>query len=567
MSNRTLYVYSKFKLLAVSALICSAMALPAAAQPVLNLPPSVSITQIQTPSANLAAPSFLTVTLSGIGGGFDLSNGSYRGWCGDIYSSFVASTTNVIPYSVYSPTLPANIQSPAWRKVNYVLNHRQGTWRDVQRAIWILLRGVANPTFAATPESNAMVNDANAFGASFVPAYGQVIAVLLYQNGFSALGSREVQDTFIEVPVTQQDQPSYELGNLVWNDTNRNGIQDAGEPGINGVTIKMTKPDATVVTTTTANVNGVDGIYGFSGLAAGQYIVEVDGSSPALADMQTTLPAVGVDRSVDSNAIPTSTTLDINNTKDLTLDFGYSEVCNASVGDFVWLDVNRDGIQDIGEPGIAGVTVQLFNTLGALITTRTTDQNGFYSFTGLCGGTYKVGVLASTAPAGVKPTTTGAGSTATDSNPNPSLVTLSSNSKDVTYDFGFRGGVGCTYTQGFWKNHAKGKKSAWPVTSIALGSQVYSMDDILDLWDMPVTGNATINLAHQLFATKLNLYNDASLGTNAGILAWVAQAETLINNRRLPFTVDSATAAQMLAVKTQLDEYNNGRFPGTAHCD
>jgi hypothetical protein len=82
---------------------------------------------------------------------------------------------------------------------------------------------------------------------------------------------------------------------------------------------------------------------------------------------------------------------------------------------------------------------------------------------------------------------------------------------------------------------------------------------------MAVKGNATINLANQLFAVKLNLYNQASLGTNAGILAYVAQAEALIANRRLP--VDTGTGGQKIAVKTILDGYDHGRFAGTAHCN
>ena len=34
----------------------------------------------------------------------------------------------------------------------------------------------------------------------------------------------------------------------------------------------------------------------------------------------------------------------------------------SAIGDFVWNDVNANGIQNEGEPGIAGVTVSLFKT-------------------------------------------------------------------------------------------------------------------------------------------------------------------------------------------------------------
>lgn len=52
-----------------------------------------------------------------------------------------------------------------------------------------------------------------------------------------------------------------------------------------------------------------------------------------------------------------------------------------TVGDFVWEDVNRNGLQDAGEPGIAGVTVRVlgegcgFGWPSAL----TTDASGAYT--------------------------------------------------------------------------------------------------------------------------------------------------------------------------------------------
>ncbi|MEL6273886.1 MAG: SdrD B-like domain-containing protein, partial [Bacteroidota bacterium] len=62
----------------------------------------------------------------------------------------------------------------------------------------------------------------------------------------------------------------------------------------------------------------------------------------------------------------------------------------AGIGDFVWEDLNLDGIQDPNEPGFPGVTVNLKNAAGVVIATTTTDENGFYSFMGLDPGTYSV---------------------------------------------------------------------------------------------------------------------------------------------------------------------------------
>lgn len=72
----------------------------------------------------------------------------------------------------------------------------------------------------------------------------------------------------------------------------------------------------------------------------------------------------------------------------------------GSLGDYVWKDLDDDGIQDNDEPGVKGVIVQLLNgDTGALLSTDTTDTNGIYGFTGLDSGNYKVKIVLSSLPA------------------------------------------------------------------------------------------------------------------------------------------------------------------------
>jgi hypothetical protein len=66
----------------------------------------------------------------------------------------------------------------------------------------------------------------------------------------------------------------------------------------------------------------------------------------------------------------------------------------------VWEDINGNGLQDSGEAGIGGVTVQLRDPQGNLVQTTTTDAAGKYSFT-VNAGSYFVSVVA---PAGYAPT-------------------------------------------------------------------------------------------------------------------------------------------------------------------
>ncbi|HAK78226.1 MAG TPA: hypothetical protein DCM71_15265, partial [Runella sp.] len=72
--------------------------------------------------------------------------------------------------------------------------------------------------------------------------------------------------------------------------------------------------------------------------------------------------------------------------------------CRGSLGDFVWKDTNDNGIQDLGEPGVKGVVMQLMNAANTVIATDTTDAAGFYSFENLLTGTYKVKLLLSSLP-------------------------------------------------------------------------------------------------------------------------------------------------------------------------
>ena len=68
-----------------------------------------------------------------------------------------------------------------------------------------------------------------------------------------------------------------------------------------------------------------------------------------------------------------------------------------TIGDFVFEDVNEDGIQDVGETGIEGVTVTLFNASdNSVVSSTTTDVMGQYSFPNIPFGNYYLGFDGST---------------------------------------------------------------------------------------------------------------------------------------------------------------------------
>ncbi len=75
----------------------------------------------------------------------------------------------------------------------------------------------------------------------------------------------------------------------------------------------------------------------------------------------------------------------------LNLDFGYGNAM-AVVGDYVWVDADSDTVQDPGESGIGGVTLDLLDGSGTVVATTTTRTDGSYLFAGVAPGSYTVAV-------------------------------------------------------------------------------------------------------------------------------------------------------------------------------
>lgn len=119
---------------------------------------------------------------------------------------------------------------------------------------------------------------------------------------------------------------------------------------------------------------------------------------------------------------------------------------------------------------------------------------------------------------------------------------------------------GCTLTQGFWKTHPE----AWPVSSLTIGGTTYDQSELLALMWTPVSGDASVMLAHQLIAAELNVAAGASpVPAIADAQAWMAA-----NGGTLPYGIapDTAAGAEAVALNEVLTDYNEGRV-GPGHCD
>ena len=203
------------------------------------------------------------------------------------------------------------------------------------------------------------------------------------------------------------------IGDMVWHDSNANGIEDDGaptEPWLDAIDIQLVNPgDGSVVQTVTT----VDGVYSFSGVMPGTYEVHVD---------DTTLP-VGYTSTTGNN--PTTLTVESDEVVDI-VDFGYAELTGGAIGNEIFDDLNGDGVRQAGEPGL-DVTVELWLD-GAFVESRTTTGGG-YNFVNLAPGSYEVRVDPASVPANYAPTTAGGNVQA--------YVILSGDAPITTADFGY----------------------------------------------------------------------------------------------------------------------------------
>ncbi len=116
------------------------------------------------------------------------------------------------------------------------------------------------------------------------------------------------------------------------------------------------------------------------------------------------------------------------------------EPLKANLGDFVWIDSNRNGKQDVGELGLEGVKVDLFSENGTSpLLTTTSDQEGKYSFRNISAGKYYL-VFANIS--GFSRTGVNLGPDDKDSDADPktgktTLITLEAGQTDNDWDAGY----------------------------------------------------------------------------------------------------------------------------------
>ncbi len=197
------------------------------------------------------------------------------------------------------------------------------------------------------------------------------------------------------------------IGNFVWDDLDADGVQDAGEPGVAGVTVQLWNSARTSLIAST--LTSGTGTYTLVAPIPGDYRIRVVLS----AGNQFTAKDQGGDDTRDSDINSSGTFLGFTDIFNIASNVISTTIYDAgiivfrtptptrtptpiNIGNFVWDDLDADGMQDAGEPGVAGVTVQLWNsTISSLIASTLTSVSGTYTLVAPIPGDYRIRVVLS----------------------------------------------------------------------------------------------------------------------------------------------------------------------------
>ena len=195
------------------------------------------------------------------------------------------------------------------------------------------------------------------------------------------------------------------LGDYIWEDSNKNGIQDSNESAISGAKVELFDNSGNIAKDIDGNsitpiITNANGKYIFCNLDSGNYIVKVTpptGFSITKKDQGTNDTK---DSDIDPKTGETTTIYLPEDTNDTKWDGGlypnsgtgeHNHTGTACLGNYLWLDRNLNGIQDSNEPGVINIKVELYDaTTNKLIARTKTDGDGKYQFCKLKPGKYKV---------------------------------------------------------------------------------------------------------------------------------------------------------------------------------
>ncbi len=245
------------------------------------------------------------------------------------------------------------------------------------------------------------------------------------------------------------DPSSFDIGNQIYMDANVDGSFNVGELPLVGVTVALIEDqnsngvwDVGELPIATTRTNSSGG-YLFTGAGSGDYVVVVTDTENILDGLENVADPDG-----GNNGYAGVTIINFNN---LLQDFGYAPdghlAMDGLIGDFVFLDADRDNTLSAADSGIEGVEVNLYDSGNALLSTVETDANGMYLFGVLSADTYRVEINTATLPTGLQISVDPDGGT-----PNEATLTLASGAHNLDQDFGYQAISDNTISGTIWKD-------------------------------------------------------------------------------------------------------------------
>jgi hypothetical protein len=222
--------------------------------------------------------------------------------------------------------------------------------------------------------------------------------------------------------------------------------------------------------------------------------VTVTTDSLGLASFNTTLNAV-----YGSYATATSTGLGIDGfTSEFALDIPIENLSTtAAVGNRVWVDLDGNGLQDAGEPGIADALVELFSAEDVFVDSDLSAGDGSYLFSNLAAGEY---YLRFTPPVGYVFARPYMGDEIFDSDADPyggktAVFSLSAGQVDPTFDAGLFAGQWASSVIDFSSQYSD---SLWAATQALGEPDTFIYDDQPTAW-APFPQNSDPELGYDRF--------------------------------------------------------------------